>query len=158
MKILMVCLGNICRSPIAEGVLRTRALDADLPLIVDSCGFERYHLGDAPDKRAVEVCKTHGVDISGLRQRLFKAEDFDRFDRIYVMDANNYKDVKRMARTPEDMEKVAFLMDVVYPNASKPVPDPYYGDSFDFENAFHLIDVACVAIVKSLIVKQTSVK
>jgi protein-tyrosine phosphatase len=158
MKILMVCLGNICRSPIAEGVLRQIALDADLPLSVDSCGFERYHLGDAPDKRAINVCKSHGVDISGLRQRLFKTEDFDRFDRIYVMDANNYNDVKRMARTPEDMEKVEFLLDVVYPNANKPVPDPYYGDSFDFENAFHLIDVACRAIVKSLIVKQTSTK
>lgn len=153
MKILMVCLGNICRSPIAEGILRARALDADLPLIVDSCGFERYHLGDAPDKRAIDICKTNGIDISGHRQRLFKVEDFDRFDRIYIMDANNYKDVKRMARTTEDMEKVAFLMNEAFPNTNKPVPDPYYGDSFDFEIAFDMIEVACNAIVKSLIVK-----
>ena len=158
MKILMVCLGNICRSPIAEGVLRVHALDADLPLTVDSCGFERYHLGDAPDKRAINVCKSHGVDISGLRQRLFKTDDFDRFDRIYVMDANNFNDVKQMARTPEDMKKVEFLMNVLHPNENKPVPDPYYGDSFDFENAFQLIDLACRAIVKSLIVRQTSSK
>ncbi len=153
MKILMVCLGNICRSPIAEGILRARALDADLPIMVDSCGFERYHLGDAPDKRAIDICKINGVDISGHRQRLFKVEDFDRFDRIYVMDANNYKDVKQMARTTEDMKKVALLLDVIHPNANKSIPDPYYGDSFDFENVFKTIDVACNAIVKSIIAK-----
>lgn len=158
MKILMVCLGNICRSPIAEGVLRAHALDVDLPLMVDSCGFERYHLGVAPDKRAINVCKTHGIDISGLRQRLFKVEDFDHFDKIYVMDANNYSDVKRMARSPKDMDKVAFLLDVVSPNKNTPVPDPYYGDSFDFENTYQLINNACMEIVKSLIASHNAAK
>lgn len=154
MKILMVCLGNICRSPMAEGVLRERALYANVKLVVDSCGFERYHLGDAPDKRATEVCKTQGIDISGLRQRLFKVEDFDHFDHIYVMDANNYNDVKRMARGDEDMEKVFFLMDAVHPDTQKAVPDPYYGDSYDFEKTFDLIDQACNAILKTIRTKE----
>ncbi len=149
MKILMVCLGNICRSPMAEGVMRQLAQDNNLPhIFVDSCGFESYHLGDIPDKRAIKVCKNHQIDISNQRQRLFKVADFDVFDRIYVMDQNNYHDVKKMSRNEQDMKKVDYLLNTQYPKSNKAVPDPYYGNEDDFETAFILIEKACKKIIK----------
>lgn len=149
MKILMVCLGNICRSPMAQGVMQQLALDNDMPwIMVDSCGFESYHLGDAPDRRAVITCKKHQIDISEQRQRLFKVSDFDIFDHIYVMDSNNYRDVQRMARNAEDMKKVDYLLNLVYPGSNKAVPDPYYGSESDFEEAFLLIEKACNEVCK----------
>jgi protein-tyrosine phosphatase len=152
MKILMVCLGNICRSPIAEGILRQKALDASLnDLIVDSCGFERYHLGDPPDERATKVCKNHNIDISELRQRLFKVNDFDIFDHIYVMDSNNYSDVQRMTRNADDLKKVDYILNTIYPNTNTAVPDPYYGSSKNFEEVYQLLDAACDEIIKEVI-------
>lgn len=149
MKILMVCLGNICRSPMAEGVMQQLAMDNDMPwIMVDSCGFEPYHLGDVPDRRAISTCKKHQIDISEQRQRLFKVSDFDMFDHIFVMDSNNYRDVQRMARNDNDMKKVDYLLNLVYPNSNKAVPDPYYGSEMDFEKAFILIEKACKEICK----------
>jgi len=149
MRILMVCLGNICRSPMAQGVMQQLALDNDMPWIMfDSCGFESYHLGDAPDKRAIITCKKHQIDISQQRQRLFKVADFDRFDHIFVMDSNNYADVLRMARNADDMKKVDYLLNLVYPGSNKAVPDPYYGSELDFEESFQLIEKACNVICK----------
>ena len=155
MKILMVCLGNICRSPMAEGVMKQVAEDHGLAhVFVDSCGFESYHLGDAPDKRAVKACKNHQIDISNQRQRLFKVSDFDVFDYIFVMDSNNYNDVRRMARNEQDMKKVDYLLNVVYPNSNKAVPDPYYGSDDGFENAFLLIEKACKQFAKEKLMVQ----
>jgi protein-tyrosine phosphatase len=155
MKILMVCLGNICRSPIAEGVLRRLAFDAGIQHVsVDSCGFERYHLGDPPDNRAIAVCKKHDINISSLRQRLFKNEDFALFDKIYVMDNQNYKDVIQLAQNEEQVLKVDYLLNNIDPGTNKSVPDPYYGNSDDFESAFILIEKACKTIIRSIISPQ----
>ena len=97
-KILMVCLGNICRSPMAEGIMQAKIKKYKLDAEVDSAGFEPFHAGDAPDFRAIRVMKQHGIDISGQRSRVFRASDFDAFDRIFVMDSENYRDVKSAAR------------------------------------------------------------
>lgn len=150
MKILMVCLGNICRSPIAEGVLQKKLEENNLDVQVDSCGFESYHLGEHPHSMAIQTAKNHGIDISGQRQRLFKEEDFDIFDKIYVMDSGNYRDVKKKSRNEEDMQKVDYLRNVIHPNSNKHVPDPWSGTMEDYEYAFQLIDEACESIIKRI--------
>lgn len=142
MKILMVCLGNICRSPLAEGILRHLAEQRQLSWEIDSAGTGNWHVGDPPDARSVKVAKKHGIDISGLRGRQFQATDFDQFDRIYVMDLDNYRDVQRKARTETDQGKVQLLLE-----HQQPVPDPWYDDAL-FEPVYNLIYDACERIVK----------
>lgn len=138
----MVCLGNICRSPLAEGILRHLAAQRQLDWEIDSAGTGNWHVGDPPDARSVKVAGKHGIDISGLRGRQFQAEDFDRFDRIYVMDLDNYRDALRKARKETDREKVQLLLE-----HQQPVPDPWYDDAL-FEPVFNLIYDACERIVK----------
>ncbi len=152
MKILMICLGNICRSPMAEGILQHKLQEYNLEdtVHVDSCGFESYHFGEPPYHMAIQTAKKHGIDIAGQRQRLFSTEDFDLFDKIYVMDSGNYQSVKRMARNAEDMEKVDYLLNVVHPGKNQHVPDPWGGTEKDFEYAFQLIDAACNLIVERI--------
>jgi len=139
----MVCLGNICRSPLAEGVLRKQAQDAGVSVQVDSCGTANYHVGEAPDPRSVKKAREHGIDISSLKGRQFSVLDFDHFDRIFVMDTQNYKDVVAKARTLEDIEKVQLMMSSVYPNEKINVPDPYYGDYDGFEEVYQMLSKAC---------------
>lgn len=143
MKILMVCLGNICRSPLAEGILRHLADEKGLNWDVDSAGTGNWHVGDPPDRRSVKVARQHGIDISGLRGRQFQVADFDEFDRIFVMDLDNYRDVLRKARTDADREKVQLLLD-----NQEPVPDPWYDDAL-FEPVYNMIYKACQRIVAS---------
>lgn len=142
MKILMVCLGNICRSPMAEGIMMAKIEKYKLDAEVDSAGFESFHMGDAPDFRAIRVMKQHGIDISGQRSRIFLVSDFDTFDRIYVMDSGNFSDVKSMAKNRTQMEKVDYIMNVSNPGSNKAVPDPYYGGDQGFEKTFQLLDSA----------------
>ena len=151
-KILMICLGNICRSPMAEGVLRKKLEDNNLDkwVEVDSCGFESCHLGESPYYLAVRTARRHGVSIENQRQRVFSVKDFDEFDKIYVMDNGNYRNVERYARTQEDMKKVDYLLNEVYPHSNKIVPDPWGGTEQDFEYAFNLIEKACEAIVMGM--------
>ena len=150
--ILMVCLGNICRSPIAEGVLESKLQQKGIDnVVVDSCGFERYHLNETPDYRSVEVCNLNGIDISKQRQRLFKVSDFDKFDKIYVMDANNYSDVSSYARNEKDMEKVDFITNVLSPYKNIPVPDPYYGGKDGFQKVFLMLSDCADEIVDRII-------
>jgi protein-tyrosine phosphatase len=141
-KILMVCLGNICRSPLAEGILRDLATQAHLPWEVDSAGTGNWHVGDPPDPRSIRVARQHGIDISGLRGRQFSVRDFDQFDRIYAMDLDNYRDILRKARTPQDEAKVQLLLD-----NQQPVPDPWYDDAL-FAPVYDLIYNACEKIVQ----------
>ena len=143
MKILMICLGNICRSPLAQGILESK----NSGIFVDSAGFEAYHQGDPPDERAQRTAKKHGIDISKQRQRLFKVEDFDIFDKIYVMDAMNYHDVSRVARNKKDMEKVDYILNEIYAGENRSVPDPYYGGQDGFEKVYAMLDLACDEIV-----------
>lgn len=143
-RILMVCLGNICRSPLAHGILESK-LPEDL-YYVDSAGTAGYHIGSMPDSRSVKVAQNNGIDISVQRGRQFKIQDFDNFDHIYVMDQSNYTDVIRLARTNDDMAKVKLILDELPFINDKRVPDPYYGDFSDFEHVYDLLESACEAI------------
>jgi protein-tyrosine phosphatase len=141
-KILMVCLGNICRSPLAQGILESKI---NSNTVVDSAGTAAYHVGNPPDPRSIAVAKQNGIPISQFRARKFTREDFKNFNHIYVMDQSNYKDVIGLAETREEQEKVSLLL----PD-EKEVPDPYYGGSEGFESCYSLLDDACTQIVKKL--------
>lgn len=146
----MVCLGNICRSPLAEGILREKINKRDINAIVDSAGTASYHIGENPDPRAVITARKHNLDISHLVARKFAIEDFDEFDRIYVMDTTNCADVLSLARNEGDTAKVELLLDVMEPGSDRSVPDPWCGGSDGFEDVFQLLDLACEKIADSL--------
>ena len=148
-KILMVCLGNICRSPLAEGILKSK-LPKDL-FLIDSAGTANYHTNKAPDKRSIAVAKKYGIDISNLKGRPFHVSDFDTFDFIYVMDKSNFENINKLARNKSDKAKVNFILNEVYPNKNKNVPDPYYGALDGFETIYKMLNNACDAISKKLI-------
>lgn len=150
MKILMVCLGNICRSPMAEGLMRSKIDKYKLNAEVDSAGFEPFHTGDKPDSRAFKVMNHHGIDISGQRSRLFRREDFELFDLIYVMDSGNYHDVKSVALNQNQMLNVDYILNVLNPGSNRPVPDPYMSGEEGFERTFSLLDSATEQIAKKL--------
>jgi protein-tyrosine phosphatase len=152
MKILMVCLGNICRSPLAEGIMRRKLEENSIAGEVDSCGFESFHIGNTPDRRAIQVAHQHDIDISGHRGKIFMKSYFDTFDKIFVMDANNFRDVSRVARSSEDMKKVDYIMNMVYPDSNMAVPDPYYGDQADFTETWNLLDAATDRIIESIMI------
>ena len=145
-KILMVCLGNICRSPLAEGILRSK-LDSNF--IIDSAGTGGWHAGESPDQRSIETAKQNNIDISHQKARKFSIADFDSFDYIYVMDQSNYKDVINLAPNKAAKAKVALIL-----GDSKEVPDPYYGGQEGFENVYYLLDQACEEIAKNLSSKK----
>jgi protein-tyrosine phosphatase len=148
MKILFVCLGNICRSPLAEGILADKAKKLGLDIEVDSCGFERFHNGEPADPRSVAVAKAHGIDLNGHVARMFTVRDFDHYDRIYVMDRTNYNDVMGVARDNADEQKVDFIMNMLHPDENRPVPDPWYGGKEGFEKVFQMLDQACDYLIK----------
>jgi len=150
MKILMVCLGNICRSPMAEGIMKAKIEKYKLNAEVDSAGFEPFHEGDAPDFRAVRIMKQHGIDISGQRSRLFRASDFSVFDRIFVMDSMNYNDVKSKAKHADNMQKVDYILNFSYPGTNKAVPDPYYGGEQGFEKTYQMPETASESLAAEL--------
>jgi len=150
MRILMVCLGNICRSPLAEGILQFQADQAGLELAADSAGTGGYHLGEPPHLLSQKVAKMNGIDISRQKGRKFQAEDMDRFDRIYVMDGENLNDVRRLAGPKWDPGKVDLLLNQLYPGENRGVPDPWYGGEDDFHAVFDLISQACKNIIKNI--------
>ncbi len=149
-NILMVCLGNICRSPLAEGILRAKTEKLGLNVKIDSAGTSNYHIGEHPDKRTVLNAMNHGIDVSKLKARQFIVDDFDAFDRIFVMDSSNYSDVISLARNNDDKRKVELLLNCVYPMSNMSVPDPYFGGEQGFENVYILLDKACELIAESL--------
>ena len=146
-KILMVCLGNICRSPLAEGIMRAK-LSKDF--IVDSAGTGGWHAGQIPDKRSISTAKNRGLDINSQRARQFKISDFETFDYIYVMDNSNYKDVMALAPNDEAKSKVKLILNELFPNENVDVPDPYYGGQDGFENVFDMLNEACDVIAGKL--------
>lgn len=150
MKILFVCLGNICRSPMAEGILLDRIHKNDLSPAweADSAGFEPFHTGDAPDNRAIYTAGKKGVDLSPLRARLFHPDDFDYFDKIFVMDHKNYRDVIGKARNLEDQKKVDYILNLLNPGKNQTVTDPWYGDIRDFENVYQLLEKAIDELIR----------
>ena len=139
----MVCLGNICRSPLAEGILRHLAKEKGLHWEIDSAGTGGWHVGDPPDRRSVAVAHRYGIDISGLKGRQFQRTDFSQFDRIYVMDLNNYRDVLLKAYSDAEKAKVQLLLD-----DQQPVPDPWYDDAL-FEPVYNMIYKACEKIINN---------
>jgi len=147
MRILMVCLGNICRSPLAEGILQSK-VSADVE--VDSAGTAAYHIGELPDSRSIAVAKKYGIDLTNQRARKFTVNDFDTFDLIYAMDERNYQDILTLARNTEDKLKVKLILNEVDLNSNKSVPDPYYGGSNGFENVYQLLDEACQIIANKI--------
>jgi len=150
-RVLMVCLGNICRSPLAQGILEKKAADYNLDVLVDSAGTSSYHSGERPDQRSAENALTHGVDLSHQTSRQFVPADFDAFDHIYAMDSSNYNDIIAQARTAEDKEKVFMILNVSNPGSNMSVPDPYFGGDLGFENVYQLLDEACEKIAQDIL-------
>ena len=146
-KILMVCLGNICRSPLAEGILKSKV---SKNIKVDSAGTAAWHSGNLPDKRSIAVAKLHGIDLSDQRARQFLIEDFDYFDYIYVMDKSNYVNICKLAPNNKAIEKVELILNETHPEKNLEVPDPYYGGKDGFENVFQMLDEACEKIKNKL--------
>src|SRR5690606_7751039 len=140
-KILMVCLGNICRSPLAEGILKSKVNENNI--FVDSAGTGAWHSGELPDKRSIAIAKKNGIDLTDQRARLFLVEDFDKFDKIYVMDKSNYVNVCKLAKNQNQIDKVELILNESYPNKDLEVPDPYYGGEQGFENVFNMLNEAC---------------
>jgi protein-tyrosine phosphatase len=151
-KILMVCLGNICRSPLAEGILHAKLTEDNF--FVDSAGTAGYHIGSQPDIRSVKVAKNHFIDISKQKCRQFCVTDFDNFDYIYVMDMSNYRDIIALAPNENSKQKVHLILNELFPNENIEVPDPYYGGDDGFEQVFQMLDKSCEVIAKKL--KQNS--
>jgi len=147
MKILMVCLGNICRSPLAEGILKHKIEKYGLNWQVDSAGTSGWHSGEMPDSRSVSVAGKYGVDITYQRARTFSPYDIEQFDLIYAMDASNYRDIVGHAATQEEKEKVKMILNELYPKENRSVPDPYYDDN-GFEDVFKMLDEACDKIIE----------
>lgn len=147
MKILMVCLGNICRSPLAEGILKHKADKAGLNWIIDSAGTSGWHAGALPDARSIDVAKKYGVDITYQRSRQFSPYDIEQFDIIYAMDTSNYRDLIKHTHTKEEKEKIKIILNELHPNENRSVPDPYYDDD-GFEDVFEMLDKACDEIIK----------
>lgn len=150
MRILMVCLGNICRSPMAEGILREIARTEELDVTVDSAGTSDYHVGEAPDQRARAAMRKQGIDISDLRGRQIVAEDFERFDLLLAMDASNLRDMLRLAPNEELAAKAKLVMDYAPGHRHREVPDPYYGGDEGFEHVYRMLTEACRNLLKDV--------
>ncbi|CAM1358125.1 putative Protein-tyrosine-phosphatase [Tenacibaculum sediminilitoris] len=144
----MICLGNICRSPLAEGILQSKL--SLKSFVVDSAGTADYHVGELPDRRSIEVAKKYGIDITNQRSRKFTKADFDNFDIIFVMDKSNYDDIVAMSETEIQQKKVKMILKELYPDENRNVPDPYYGGGQGFENVYKMLDGACKIIASKL--------
>lgn len=147
-KVLMVCLGNICRSPLAEGLLKSK-VDPE-KVFVESAGTGDYHIGHSPDERSVAIAEQNKLDITTQKGRQFKVSDFDEFDYIYVMDMSNYRDVIALARNEEDKKKVSLILNEIFPRENVEVPDPYFGGGEGFSKVYKMLDEACEVIAEKI--------
>lgn len=149
-RILVVCLGNICRSPLAEGVLLHLVEKNQLEITIDSAGTSNYHIDESPDYRTIENARKHNIDLTPLRARQFLQSDFDSFDRIFVMDKSNHQNVLKLARNEEDRAKVDLFLNISNPGKNLEVPDPYFGGEEGFEHVFNLIWEASEKLIEDL--------
>ena len=147
-KVLMVCLGNICRSPLAEGILKSKT-DQHM-VFVDSAGTGGWHVGELPDARSIEVARANGLDISDQRCRKFTRNDFEDFDKIYVMDKSNYSDVLALAQSKQEESKVIMILNESSADLNEEVPDPYYGGDKGFDQVIDLLEVACAGLLSNI--------
>ncbi|MBT5098908.1 MAG: low molecular weight phosphotyrosine protein phosphatase [Polaribacter sp.] len=147
-KIFMVCLGNICRSPIAEGVLQSK-VNSDL-VFVDSAGTAAYHVGNAPDKRSIYIASKYNVNLKNQKARKFTVSDFESFDTIYAMDESNYQNIIKLAKNNSHISKVKLILNEVNPLSNQSVPDPYYGGTQGFEKVYMMLQEACSIIAEKL--------
>ena len=148
MKILMVCLGNICRSPLAEGILSLKG--KHLNLEVDSAGTAAYHIGKQPDIRSIEIANKYTIDLNQQRARQFSRADFDKFDIIYAMDTNNYAHLISLASTETERNKIRMILNEINPKAYQSVPDPYYDGENGFQDIYNMLDKACDKIIQNI--------
>lgn len=146
-KILMVCLGNICRSPLAEGIMAAKVKENNLNWKVDSAGTSNWHAGELPDSRSIAIAKKYGIDLTYQRSRQLKSKDLEEFDLLYAMDAANYRNIMELASTEGQKQKVKMIMNEVYANHNQNVPDPYWDDN-GFEQVFQMLEEACDHIIK----------
>ncbi|WP_313112160.1 low molecular weight protein-tyrosine-phosphatase [Aequorivita sediminis] len=144
----MVCLGNICRSPLAEGLLKSKVDSSEV--IVDSAGTGSWHVGSKPDSRSIAVAKKNNLDITNQRGRQFSVSDFDEFDHIYVMDNSNKENVLDLAKNDEHRSKVKLILNEIFPGENVDVPDPYYGGDSGFDHVYKMLDEACEVIANKL--------
>jgi protein-tyrosine phosphatase len=148
MKILMVCLGNICRSPLAEGILQNKIAEAGLNWTVDSAGTNGYHIGEAPHPFSQKIARLHKIDISKSKARKFVAEDFDRFDKIYAMAEDVIDEMRSIAKNKFDNKKVELIMNEVFPGQNIDVPDPWSGPELGYHHVYKMLDEACDKIIE----------
>jgi len=148
MKILMVCLGNICRSPLAEGILLSKG--KHIKIEVDSAGTAAYHIGKQPDIRSIEIANKYAIDLNQQRARQFSRADFDEFDIIYAMDTNNYAHLVSLASSETERNKIRMILNEINPNAYQSVPDPYYGGENGFQDVYNMLDKACDKIIQDI--------
>lgn len=147
MKILMVCLGNICRSPLAEGILKHKLRERRLDWEVDSAGTGFWHTGEPPDPRSVSTARKYGLDISSQRARQLQAADLEKFDLILAMDGSNYQDILRLANGNRQEQKVEMILNYIEPGTNRNVPDPYWDDN-GFDKVFHMLTEACDKVIE----------
>lgn len=150
MRILLVCLGNICRSPMAEGVLRHLAQERGIGIVTDSAGTGDYHVGEAPDRRAQAAMRKQGMEIGDLRARQFTTADYDRFDLLLAMDADNLRNMQRLAPSAEHASKAMLIMDHAPEHPLREVPDPYFGGDEGFDEVFSMLMDACNRLLDDL--------
>lgn len=149
-SVLFVCLGNICRSPLAEGIMLHLNEKHDLNWTIDSAGTAGYHVGEAPDPRTIKNARKNGVDLTELRARQFTVSDFEKFDHIFVMDQSNRRNVLQLASEDGHREKVKLFLDYALDGEQTEVPDPWYGDEAGFENVFQLVKNGCEQLVRKM--------
>jgi protein-tyrosine phosphatase len=150
MNVLFLCHANMCRSPLAEGLLKLILKSRNINATVDSAGFEAYHINESPDNRAIQKAKEKGIDITAKKVRLFTREDFDRFDKIYVMDTIAYRNAMYFVRNDQDKSKVDFLMNLIKPGKNESVPDPFYRDLEACDETYEILNDACLKIADNI--------
>ncbi len=148
MRILMVCLGNICRSPIAEGLMHDQIQQHQLNWTVESAGTESYHIGQPPHIFSQKICQKNGINISSQRARLFRKEDIDQYDKIYAMAEDVLMNIKHIAGTQFDSDKIKLFLNELYPGSNRSVPDPWYGPEDGYSEVFDLINETCTTIIR----------
>ncbi len=149
MKILFLSLGNICRSPLAKGLLKDKLKKRNIDIVIESAGFEPYRINEKPEKGIVEVASKHGIDISNNIARLFTSEDFDKFDKIYVMESKSYNEAMYFTRNDDDKNKIEYILSVIK-GKNKPVPNPYSSGKKGLNEVYDIIDEACEKISELL--------